>query len=165
MNRKPPDIEGCHAGVWKVNAPHTKPDHAASVSQWVIKSKGPIFHILWDRWAVNLIALRDIPGVPPAKKKFAEATHELIVASIDPSSPDIDVDNPKGIKWLRPIDHVIQFEVPSDAAAVLVVERCLEAVAHGELSPDQDYRAVWSAVIGALSAHQRGDHGDATDVN
>ena len=157
-------VDGTAASIWKLNIPPQTPAQEASLGAYLIKSKGRIFHLLWDRWQLTVIHLRDLPGIKSAVKNFPEATHEIVVASIDPDTPPIDTDNPTNVRWLQPIDQMVQFEVPNDASALSLAEKLLQLITRGELSPDSDYRSAWQHLITGTAEHYRGEHGTPTDV-
>lgn len=109
-----------------------KPDHYAGVAEW--RCEFPLACQFWHRYVLNVVSLRDIKGVKPAVKHFAEATHELTLFAVDPQTPEADWQSDRG-KWrhLTPVNHCVQFTVRYDQAAVWVGERCAEALVSGRV--------------------------------
>lgn len=155
MNARKPDAQGVAAVAWEVKMPeaYAKPDHEAGLASWLIESKR--FHPLWYNWTVNLIHLRDLPGVPPAKKHYPEAEYELLILALDPdSTPDPD-DAVTCSKFLTPIDVVKQFHGITDKQAIDMVRAAVLCICHGRISPDGDYRQAWSVLIDNTIEHIR----------
>lgn len=93
-------------------------DTIASLSRWQLVI--PNAHPVWSRFVLMCASLADFPGVPPAKKHFPEATHEITVFAIEPFFPD-DKWQAGGISVLEPVNHVWQF-CSTDAIAEELME-------------------------------------------
>lgn len=155
-----PTLSGPQGHAWRVPLWRTDPAHEACLAVWLVEAPG--YHPAWSRWLMNLIHLRDIPGVKPAHRKFPSATHELVIAALDPESYGehdavIAGTPPKDFGWqhLTPIDVIEQFEVPADQMAVRIAELSVGCILDGKLSPDQDYRRVWHDVLATTAQHLR----------
>lgn len=159
---KAPDYTG-HAGRgWQMDmsAREQRPDWAATLTSILLNCPGA--HPAWQHWMCSVIHLRELPGVKSAIKRFPEATHEIMVVALDPRYELPDPDHfEQPFHYLLPLDHVVQLEVPSDAAAVQVLETMVRACCDGIMSPDSDWREAWRTQIAHLAAHQRGEHGGA----
>jgi hypothetical protein len=151
--RRKPDVEGPYGRAWRLATP--KPEHAACLGSWIVNVPGA--HPFWEHWLVALVHLRDVPGIPPAHKKYTSAEFEFSIQSINPETcPEPDPDKSgDGYPLLRPIDVVEQFHGLSDHDAQRVVDRCIEAMLHGRISPDQDARTLWNLAIQETVAHFR----------
>jgi hypothetical protein len=148
-----PDFSGV-AGwrAWTVKNTLAKPDHAASVASYLLFCPGA--HPLWSYWNLGVVHLRPLPGVRPAIITRPGATHEILMAALDPdTTPDPD-DVGEGWPWLRPFDLVEQFQVPGDEYARQLARLMVEMIMHGN-SPDSDYRRSWQNVVQATAAHYR----------
>lgn len=150
-----PDKSGTGCMAWKVTWPAKRKSQQGAVSQWLVKGA---FHPFWDQWVVAAISLKDIEGVPPAKKHKPEYTHEIIIFSVDPRvkvDPDV---LPKGGFAMDPPDLVKQFTVPEDKDAAWIVEAMIIHICNGQASPDSDWKRYWEETIERTAAHQRGEH-------
>lgn len=141
-----PDIDGPVAKAWNVQ----KGDHPTAVASWLVN--GP-FHPMWSWWAISAVRLRDVPGVPPAKKTYPEAEYEFLIMSIHPDHPP-DPEDPH-IHHLEPLDVVEQFHGVTERDVVRIVEACIRAICEGRMSPDCDYRSAWKEAIAGTVAHYR----------
>jgi len=156
-----PDLEGRGGKAWRILMPEN-PESAwvASIAQFVVNVPGA--HPFWSFWGVTMIHLRDIPGVPPAHRRFLEATHEFGILAFNPEHGVPNVDNPDRYHYLTPPDVVEQFAGVNDDQAAKVCELAVRAIVDGRISPDQDYRPVWKEVIRqtveylALGTHAKG---------
>lgn len=152
-----PDVQGGAGRAWCIPNRSTHPDHAAGLISYLLDVPGA--HPFWHRWALSVIHLRPIHNVRPAVIRLPGATHEIIIASIDPKwAPVEDMDDlgfSRGVPYLRPIDVMHQFIVRGDVDAVQLGTLCARAVCDGILSPDQDHRSAWVASIDATAAHLR----------
>lgn len=140
---RPPDLDGAVAKAWNVQSG----EHPTSLAAWFVN--GP-FHPMWSWWAIALVRLRDVPGMPPAKRNYPEAEYEFIIMSVHPDHPP-DPDNPKHVEYLEPIDVVEQFHGVTERDAVRIVEACVKAIVDGRMSPDSD----WTAALQATVEHYR----------
>jgi len=150
-----PDYEGLQAKIWKITWSDGRKASTASLAHYLIQ--GP-FHPMWHQWVFGMVSLADIEGIPPAKKHFPDATHEIMIISCDPKfklDPDVILDKP----WmLQPFDVVQHFKVPSDDDAKKLAEECIKAIRDGHMSPDQDFRSAWKKVITNTADHFYGKH-------
>jgi hypothetical protein len=67
------------------------PGCTETVAYWLLTAG--IYHPLWHQYALAVVRLRDAPGYPPPVLRYPDATHELLVMALDPTSPD-DPANP-----------------------------------------------------------------------
>ena len=151
-----PDIEGPYGRAWFMPYKDPEvPDHQACLGSWLLNVPGA--HPFWEYWLVTIIHLRDIPGSRPAIKHYAEAEYEFGINSINPEEcPAPDPDNVReGYPLLQPSDVVEQFHGISDRDALRVAEAGVRAMVHGRISPDQDFRSMWSRLISDTVAHFR----------
>jgi hypothetical protein len=118
--------------AWRAERPpaadRPNPDTVASLPRWHLEMPG--LHPVWDRWVILSCSLADFPGVPPAKKHFAEATHELSVWAINPGFPAAAW-RAGGVQLLTPVNHVVQYVAASDAVAEHVAHRAAELLVYG----------------------------------
>lgn len=164
--QQPADVSGPFASAWRVPLqPHayTNPDHHATVCSWMIHA--PQAHPLWTYYTLAIVHLRQLDGQSkPPTITVPGATHEFLIASLDPNVPLPDLDalgrGEATLSFLRPIDVIQQFTVRDDAEAHRLGDLAVRAIADGVISPDQDFRSAWRAAINDTAAHLRaGVHG------
>jgi hypothetical protein len=141
-----PFVAGNYARAWSVKWDANDLQNEACLGCYLIEGN---FHPFWTQWCISVVNLRDVPGFPPAIKKKPEYTHELMIVAANPDiklNPDIRPDS----GWqLMPPDVVEQFQVPSDANAVDMLGKFICFICNGELSPDSDFREVWTRIVQA----------------
>lgn len=72
-------------------------------------------HLLWDRYAIGVIHLREEEGLPPAVKLYTDATHEITMYAVDPKvSTDDFMDGCLGI--LTPVNYCFQIKTTDEVA-------------------------------------------------
>ena len=142
-----PTLSSPAGKAWLLESKSPVPDHQACLTAWLINV--PRAHPFWQWWTVNMIHLRDIPGVRPAHKQYASAEYEFMIAAINPEQcPNPDPDKvDEGYPFLHPLDVTEQFDGVSDAEAVRICEGAVRTILAGEISPDQDYRSWWHELI------------------
>ncbi len=162
---EPPTFSGQHGRAWRLTlAPmgeRSTPEQDATVGAFLVQEHGA--HAFWDHWMLSIVHLRPIAGTPPPNKQFMEATHEFMILALNPEQPlpqSLHIDRDWKMSWLTPIDVVEQFAVGDDVLADRILELSAEAIVHGWMSPDQDWRAAWKQSVAKTSAHYRdGTHG------
>lgn len=88
----------------------------ALLAMWNLRL--PMQHMLWDRYCLFLTHLRDLEGVPPARKDSDEVTHELVMLVVHPDcSEDQFNAGPLTRHLLHPVNHVCQIEAATDRLA------------------------------------------------
>jgi hypothetical protein len=151
-----PDLKGKAAKAWNLRLVRTRPDHEGCLAGWLVHA--PYSHPIWPWKQISVIHLRDIPGVKPAVKHYAEAEYEFSIVSINPEEcPHPDPDEvAEGYPSLIPPDVIAQFDVKgSDHDAVRVCESAIRAIVNGVMVPDVDYRAVWKQAVEGTAKHFR----------
>lgn len=145
-----PDATGRTGKAWQMSKRVDGPkDWEASIASWVVEANG--FHPLWNRWVVSAIHLRPIEGVKPASLQFETATHEFVIAAIDPES-EFDVDRPP-FMFLMPLDLTHQVGGIDDAQAARIVSLMVRTILDGNMSPDQDFRSLWESLLDNTARH------------
>jgi hypothetical protein len=137
-----PDIPGQAGKGWKVKV--QPPQDETTLSAYLVSVYGA--HPIWNWWLISFIHLRDIPGMPAAKKDYPEATYELLILTINPKSCPPDPDNPN-YEYLVPVDVQIQFHGLEDEDVKELCKQAVTAIVDGCISPDQDYRFAWRELI------------------
>lgn len=148
---RPPDRTN-RAGTIRVwNLPKPPPgtgplDWQLGLRAWFVEADEGVLDVGFTKWYVGAVTLRDIEGVPPAKRHYPEAAYELDCWTIDPRK-DVTVDlydhrietgDPGGITniLLTPPDIIFQWHGTDDAKAELVAESFVEAILAG-ISPSR----------------------------
>ena len=151
-----PDIKTAFGQAWTLAKSE---DNPACVGHWLINVPGA--HPFWEHWLVTVIALKDIPGVPPAHKRYPEAEYEFLIASINPEECPHPEPDAAHYSLLSPIDVIEQFHGVSERDAFRVGYGAVQAILHGRMSPDQDFRSMWHALIGNTVEHfKAGTHAE-----
>ena len=84
MSARIPAWEGVAGKAWEFPLDPRTPAHYAAVYGALLYA--PAAHPLWAYHLLNVTSLRDIVGVPKAKKHYPEAEYELSVFAINPDS-------------------------------------------------------------------------------
>lgn len=141
---KAPDIKGM-GRAWRVTAtPEAEFTSATVGSDWLVHA--PYGHPFWWWYAVSVVHLRPLPGMPPPNMVREDATHEIMFLALDPSHPLPDVDNWAAMKYLTPPDLAWQFIVDRDEQAKELGDLVVRHICDGQ-SPDQDFRTYWHGAI------------------
>jgi hypothetical protein len=114
------------------------PRRFVSLPSWICSAS--YAHPAWSHYWITGLALRDHPGVTPAKINLEGATHEVMVYALSPDHPYTVDDFPR---FLTPANFHGQFIEPSDDAAAARVQQAVQDVIDGVLSPDTDFRRYW----------------------
>jgi hypothetical protein len=156
-----PDQIGVGGKAWRIPmAPvgqRGRPDSDGTVVGWLLHA--PSAHPFWTYWMVAVIHLRPIDGVRPAVIRLDGATHEIMIAALDPGCPLPNL-NAVGrceaaFTFLVPIDLVEQFIVRDDAQAAQLGDLAVSGCVEGYASPDQDWRAWWRGAVRQTASHLR----------
>lgn len=134
-----------------------------TVGHWLITA--PAFHPLWSQYVLVVVRLDDdVPGFPPPHRQFLDATHELLVVSLDPESgphTPTSLLEPGGLRYLTPVNVCHQF-IATDDEMRQVLGLATRTVVHGGLNPESadapaTIRAQWLISITKTLAHIRGE--------
>lgn len=104
-------------------------DTVASFERWILHLPGQ--SAAWSDYALMSCSLADFPGVPPAKKRFPEATHEIHLFAIDPTYPQVDLDA-GGVALLEPVNYVVQVATTNERFRELIEQLAVKFV-NGEI--------------------------------
>lgn len=144
------------------------PGASTTVTWWLLT--GP-WHPAWSQFVISVVSLADVDGVPPAKLHFPGATHELLVAALNPGSGVVATRHAPetlaqgGLRavggWLDPVDVVHQFTA-TDEEMVALADLCAQACVHGPLTPSTDdarerLREDWLTACVKTLAHMRNE--------
>lgn len=148
-------------GVYGGHAEMRPIDHAANPAAlvcWIITA--PMYHPAWSQYALSVVTLNNVPGLPPAHLKFPGATHELLVLAIDPTRGPVTATQDQ-IVYLQPVNISMQFEATDDEMRDLA-SLLVQAVVHGLLDPEtsngpETIREYWLTSAVKTLAHLRGE--------
>jgi hypothetical protein len=149
VDDRAPDLVGVHGRAWKhdieaVARRYGGPPPAITVASWIVEAR--YAHPVWHSYMVGCVALRDVPGVPPATIHLPGATHEVMVYALNPEHRRAL----NGITpFLTPGNFHGQWRAESDAAAACFIEETVQLVIDWRLSPDTDFRRDWIARFSA----------------
>lgn len=166
MPRGIPTIAGPFGSAWLVKKHDGGPkDWQGSVASYQVNRPGA--HAFWEWWVIGCVSLRDIEGVPPAKKVYPEAEFEIHIFALDPDAPIPDPEEPMhltGVRYtqLEPPDLVHQFHGISQEQAEKLMQDVIKAIVVSGVSPDSDFRNYWKKLLTnsvehlALGGHPKG---------
>lgn len=135
-----------------------RPDVAATVTLWFLTCPGQ--SPSWDHYYLSVIHLRPIDGVRPPIVRVPGATHEIMVAALDPRFSPTPFDQESWMP-LFPLNVEEQLVLPSDASARELGRLATLAVLEGLLWAEPPVPGLvepWRSVLQKSSAHLRGDH-------
>jgi hypothetical protein len=130
---------------------------SATLATWFCVIPGA--HPFWSRYVLSVIHLRPIPGTPPARLVFPEATHEVLVVALNPEHHP-RADDLATWQHLTPINVSQQFSgVTDDQARRLAQQLALDVVDGALLVEPQGIRGAaeqWRQVIAREVARLQG---------
>lgn len=144
-----PVVQGPHGLAWLCNVAEGRrimnvpAERDAALDHWVVEA--PWAHPAWHSYSVLLLHLREMPGQQKTVFHIPDATHELLVFTIDPTSDRREL-LATGIPkrhWLEPINFAAQFIEITDDLARERVRNTVQMICDGKLSPDTDYQRDW----------------------
>lgn len=113
-------------------ADRPNPGTVPCVGRWNLVLPGD--HAFWNRYTLLACSLADFPGVPPAHRRFPEATHEISLFAVNPDYPD-DHFRKGGISVLEPVNYVEQFTT-TDASCAALAEHLAGLLVRGKLAAE-----------------------------
>lgn len=131
-----------------------RPEQAAALSAWLVHA--PDQGAFWDDYIVSLIHLRSVPGATPPVIRVAGATHEILVAALDPEHRPNAADAASRV-ILLPLNVELQFLGLDDDAAKAATELLAGAVCDGWLlaePPLPGDQAAWETALAAILEHR-----------
>jgi len=145
------------------------PEAAESLCTWLLTA--PHAHPAWSQYLMPVVRLRDgIPGMPPPKRQFPGATHELIVIALDPEHGPYTPDNLRQrymdpgnsqygrLPYLTPGNVAHQIEGSDDEGRMLAAWGVTAGVLNPETSDAPGrIRGDWKASLVKTLAHIRGE--------
>lgn len=146
-----PDLKGPAARAWRL----ASPAYPACLAAYLVDRPGA--HPLWHVYVVAVAHLRPVDGLPPAKLRFPEATHELSILSLNPEDmpePEPDRDSSTFLHLLPP-DLSWQGALTDDEAERLVMDAVTLICADRKISPDSDFREWWERALPKTLEHYR----------
>jgi len=136
------------------------PAQSGTVSAWLLVCPGQAAG--WTHYIAAVVHLRPIDGAQPAYVRWPAATHEVLLYALDPGRNPSPTD-PSSWCPLLPLNVCEQLELPSDAAAVQLLELSVAAVLDGRLwaePPLSGQAEPWQTTLLQTAAHLRGEpHG------
>lgn len=159
-------FQGSGGRATRINHDTSLPGSEATVAWYLLEGS---WHPLWSQFIMSCIKLDDVPGWPEPKLQFPGATHELVVAALDPGNPPTRYDirdlEARGVEatngWLEPVDVCHQFTA-TDAEMEFLTDCAAEAVARAMLNPSTDdsrtaMREGWLQSLTKTLGHIRGE--------
>lgn len=114
--------------------------------------EAPYANMMWHSYMLNIIHLRPLPGEgrKPPVIHLPGATHEILVAALDPETPRRKfIEGKAQSKYLSPINFIGQMILSSDAEAADILHKTARDVVDATLNPDTDYIKWWAKRFGA----------------
>lgn len=144
-----PDVEGPRASAWLVDLARVEPKGDALLRAFLVHAPGA--HPWWDWYLITLVHLRSGPGLPEPVKAYPEAEYEIAVQALSPGDPSnrrsYDPDTDWSFERLTPPNVVEQFHGLSEPGSRILLDRLINAITRGILSPDSDHRKLWKVAI------------------
>lgn len=150
----PADIDCPHGKAWRCNLTEghrinrIRPDDDATLVHWIIEA--PWAHPAWHSYSLVLIHLRPLPEGRSSLIYLPGASHEMWLFALDPKRdrrPLIASCTPDR-NFMEPANFMAQFIARNDEGALSRIERAVEDICDGRLSPDTDFRREWIARFG-----------------
>jgi hypothetical protein len=153
-----PTMQSQLTRVWRADidaqyqAQKMQREWGGDVAAWLIEA--PWAHMAWHSYLINLVHMRPIETGPIAEKSkdlivyLPGATHELWVQALDPGHPRQPMLETGRWHVLSPCNFTAQFIAETDQRAIDRVERAVQLICDGRLSPDTDYLRAWIALFG-----------------
>lgn len=145
-----PDYRGVMGDAWRHDLdrvgkryPNGAP-RELTVASWIVTA--PYAHPAWHSYAIFGLSLRDHPQWKPAIIHLPGATHEILVAALDPQFPTTIDDSPH---FLTPLNFTGQVIETSDESFARRVDEAVRDVADGKLNPDTDWIRHWMHRFGS----------------
>lgn len=149
-----PIFKGAAGRAWRCNVGeglrqmNVSPEEDGTLAHWIIEA--PAYHPAWHSYSLCLVHLRPL-GTPRETLFYLDgATHELWLYAMDPTKdrrPMLATGIVKG-NWLMPANYAGQFIEVSDELALARVNKSIQGICDGALSPDTDYQSRWRALYG-----------------
>lgn len=140
-----PDRETQYGRAWRVNLTASrlhvgaKTGDDAVVCGWVVYA--PWAHPIWANYWILCIHLRSCPNMPEPKINLEGATHEVFVYALNPEETP-DLLHPDRTR-LNPLNFAGQWMAGTDLDAEEKIERTVDEILAGTLSPDTDFLRDW----------------------
>lgn len=148
-----PTLESKHSRAWRYDLADFMRRHnvkrTPTLDSWIVFA--PWANLMWHSYAIHLMHLRPVSGFPPVTFYLPGATHEIMVAALD---PDWALDLTQAPSQLQPFNFVgqwIERGEDNEAKDTAARERCTKSIMEildGALSPDTDYTQHWIARYG-----------------
>lgn len=136
--------------------PDDPPAWAAGLSNWLLDCPGQ--SPAWNHYVLRSCHLRPIDGAPGAVIAVPGATHEVLLAALDPAPPPTC--DPASWQMLRPLNVVEQLQLPDDDACRALVRKAVEAILAGVLPAEPPLAGAvepWRTTLIKTAAHLRGE--------
>lgn len=118
--------------------------------------------LFWDKYGLGIVHLRAEDGLPEPKIAIPHATHELFLYAMDPDKNPTEEDKETWFA-LRPVNFVIQLQLPSDDEAKILCTLAAQAVLDAKLWAEpmlSGQQEPWRRIMLQTAAHLRGEeHG------
>lgn len=119
-----------------------------TLEAWLLALPGQ--HPLWDHYMLAIIHLRDVEGMPPARKVAAHMEHEIIMLALDPERNPSPTDR-ETIVPLMPVNYSDQLSQLTDEQAVVMTRLMVRGFVNGALFAEpsgiQGVRDIWWAYL------------------
>jgi len=161
-DQQPDELTGALGTAVRVPPANYRDDNLAGLDCWIITA--PSWHPVWSQYALAVVSLADFDGLPPAHKKRAGVTHELLVLALNPEHGPYDARTLRtgDLRHLEPVNICEQFTSTDDQARHLAY-LCVRAIVDGVLIPETGdapdrIRAAWRSSIHQTLDHEHDPH-------
>lgn len=125
-----PIAVGLCGKAWEINVKPGNAAQTAALKCWFLEL--PRQHPFWDCYMLGVTSLRDIVGVPPAKKHYPEAEYELLMVALSPEFKP-NPHNRQSLVALEPVNYVNQFDGLTDEEAIKLGLTLVKGLVDGKL--------------------------------
>jgi hypothetical protein len=155
-----PVYEGVNGRAYEGTLPPDRPPVDTTVESWIIHA--PRIHPWWTWYALHVVSLSDVPGVPAANKHFPDASHEIMLLALQSPPANDNVPDPEDFHTWKPYmppNAVVQVKSMTDAQAAEVCKLAARGLVDGALPFEpSDYLGghdLWTQSISMTAEHVR----------
>jgi len=142
-----PDKEQRHGRAWRLDNKAIEEYHRkkgtwhphTSVCGWLVEALWA--HPLWGYYCIACYHLRQVEGIKDPKIYLEDATHEMVLFALSPDEAPNLLD--PMATHLTPSNFAAQFIAGTDIQAEQKIEKCVDEIIMGILSPDTDFLREW----------------------
>jgi hypothetical protein len=149
-----PTVSGQHGRAWLCDLEPARrrfgvpAEKDSRLAVWLIEAAWA--HPIWHSYLLSLVHLRPLGRGGATLRYLDEATHELCLWALDADADRraVIASSSSAEARLEPLNFAAQFVEISDELAAARVQRTVQQICDGQLSPDTDHIRSWVALYG-----------------